>query len=166
MYWNVWHRLHRLWRDFWTIGKLLKFNQPMLWGYGLDFSRRTNSYSLSSRFVEQEHYLVWVPICKIPIRLEQDANSGKLLCRVEGLMSCSVPTTHKLSCGFWRIFRVMNIYVEAFRHGADIHTSTAMRVLLRKARGCDAKMIAVMLKLSTWVVYGISDFGLASNLRD
>ncbi|GBG96782.1 DNA polymerase I [Lactococcus termiticola] len=55
--------------------------------------------------------------------------------------------------------------IEAFRHGADIHTSTAMRVFdIANAEDVTANDRRNAKAVNFGVVYGISDFGLANNL--
>lgn len=55
--------------------------------------------------------------------------------------------------------------IEAFRHGADIHTSTAMRVFgIEKPEDVTPNDRRNAKAVNFGVVYGISDFGLANNL--
>ncbi|MDM7659450.1 DNA polymerase I [Lactococcus lactis] len=55
--------------------------------------------------------------------------------------------------------------IDAFKHGADIHTSTAMRVFgIEKAEDVTANDRRNAKAVNFGVVYGISDFGLARNL--
>ncbi|MBP2622065.1 DNA polymerase I [Streptococcus panodentis] len=55
--------------------------------------------------------------------------------------------------------------IDAFRHGADIHTSTAMRVFgIEKPEDVTANDRRNAKAVNFGVVYGISDFGLANNL--
>lgn len=55
--------------------------------------------------------------------------------------------------------------IEAFKHGADIHTSTAMRVFgIEKPEDVTANDRRKAKAVNFGVVYGISDFGLARNL--
>ncbi|BAW17848.1 DNA polymerase I [Streptococcus intermedius] len=55
--------------------------------------------------------------------------------------------------------------IEAFRHGADIHTATAMRVFgIEKAEDVTPNDRRNAKAVNFGVVYGISDFGLANNL--
>ena len=55
--------------------------------------------------------------------------------------------------------------IEAFRHGADIHTSTAMRVFgIEKPEDVTPNDRRNAKAVNSGVVYGISDFGLANNL--
>lgn len=55
--------------------------------------------------------------------------------------------------------------IEAFRHGADIHTSTAMRVFgIGKPEDVTPNDRRNAKAVNFGVVYGISDFGLANNL--
>lgn len=55
--------------------------------------------------------------------------------------------------------------IEAFRHGADIHTSTAMRVFgIEKPEDVTQNDRRNAKAVNFGVVYGISDFGLANNL--
>ncbi|KXT78340.1 DNA polymerase I [Streptococcus sp. DD13] len=55
--------------------------------------------------------------------------------------------------------------IEAFKHGADIHTSTAMRVFgIEKPEDVTANDRRNAKAVNFGVVYGISDFGLSNNL--
>lgn len=55
--------------------------------------------------------------------------------------------------------------IEAFRHGADIHTSTAMRVFnIERPEDVTPNDRRNAKAVNFGVVYGISDFGLANNL--
>ncbi|HEL9645129.1 TPA: DNA polymerase I [Streptococcus suis] len=55
--------------------------------------------------------------------------------------------------------------IEAFQHGDDIHTSTAMRVFgIEKAEDVTANDRRNAKAVNFGVVYGISDFGLSNNL--
>ncbi|MDG4514111.1 DNA polymerase I [Streptococcus suis] len=55
--------------------------------------------------------------------------------------------------------------IEAFQQGADIHTSTAMRVFgIEKAEDVTANDRRNAKAVNFGVVYGISDFGLSNNL--
>ncbi|HFU4449084.1 TPA: DNA polymerase I [Streptococcus suis] len=55
--------------------------------------------------------------------------------------------------------------IEAFQQGADIHTSTAMRVLgIEKSEDVTANDRRNAKAVNFGVVYGISDFGLSNNL--
>lgn len=55
--------------------------------------------------------------------------------------------------------------IEAFKHGADIHTSTAMRVFgIDKPEEVTSNDRRNAKAVNFGVVYGISDFGLANNL--
>ena len=55
--------------------------------------------------------------------------------------------------------------IDAFKHGADIHTSTSMRVFgIEKAEDVTANDRRNAKAVNFGVVYGISDFGLARNL--
>ena len=55
--------------------------------------------------------------------------------------------------------------IDAFKHGTDIHTSTAMRVFgIEKAEDVTANDRRNAKAVNFGVVYGISDFGLARNL--
>lgn len=55
--------------------------------------------------------------------------------------------------------------IEAFQQGADIHTSTAMRVFgIEKAEGVTPNDRRNAKAVNFGVVYGISDFGLSNNL--
>ncbi|HFU4202884.1 TPA: DNA polymerase I [Streptococcus suis] len=55
--------------------------------------------------------------------------------------------------------------IEAFQNGADIHTSTAMRVFgIEKAEDVTANDRRNAKAVNFGVVYGISDFGLSNNL--
>lgn len=55
--------------------------------------------------------------------------------------------------------------IDAFKHGADIHTSTAMRVFgIEKAEDVTANDRRNAKAVNFGLVYGISDFGLARNL--
>ncbi|WP_049517064.1 DNA polymerase I [Streptococcus anginosus] len=55
--------------------------------------------------------------------------------------------------------------IEAFRHGADIHTSTAMRVFnIERPEDVTPNDRRNAKTVNFGVVYGISDFGLANNL--
>ena len=55
--------------------------------------------------------------------------------------------------------------IDAFKHGADIHTSTAMRVFgIEKPEDVTANDRRNAKAVNFGVVYGISDFGLSNNL--
>ncbi|GGE32856.1 DNA polymerase I [Streptococcus himalayensis] len=55
--------------------------------------------------------------------------------------------------------------IDAFNHGADIHTSTAMRVFgIEKAEDVTSNDRRNAKAVNFGVVYGISDFGLSNNL--
>ncbi|GFH40371.1 DNA polymerase I [Pseudolactococcus insecticola] len=55
--------------------------------------------------------------------------------------------------------------IDAFNHGADIHTATAMRVFgIEKAEDVTANDRRNAKAVNFGVVYGISDFGLSNNL--
>lgn len=55
--------------------------------------------------------------------------------------------------------------IDAFNHGADIHTSTAMRVFgIERAEDVTANDRRNAKAVNFGVVYGISDFGLSNNL--
>ena len=54
-----------------------------------------------------------------------------------------------------------------FKHGADIHTSTAMRVFnIEKPEDVTPNDRRNAKAVNFGVVYGISDFGLSNNFRD
>ena len=55
--------------------------------------------------------------------------------------------------------------IDAFKHGADIHTSTAMRVsILKRPEDVTPNDRRNAKAVNFGVVYGISDFGLSNNL--
>ncbi|WP_066916337.1 DNA polymerase I [Streptococcus sp. DD12] len=55
--------------------------------------------------------------------------------------------------------------IDAFKHGADIHTATAMRVFgIDKAEDVTANDRRNAKAVNFGIVYGISDFGLSNNL--
>jgi len=55
--------------------------------------------------------------------------------------------------------------IDAFKHGADIHTSTAMRVFnIAKPEDVTPNDRRNAKAVNFGVVYGISDFGLSNNL--
>ena len=59
----------------------------------------------------------------------------------------------------------MSILIDAFKHGADIHTSTAMRVFnIEKPEDVTPNDRRNAKAVNFGVVYGISDFGLSNNL--
>ncbi|HFI0594650.1 TPA: DNA polymerase I [Streptococcus suis] len=101
----------------------------------------------------------------IPVRLEQ----GRLI------RKAFVPSLEKsvlLASDYSQIeLRVLahisqdQHLIEAFQQGADIHTSTAMRVFgIEKAEDVTANDRRNAKAVNFGVVYGISDFGLSNNL--
>ncbi|MGT2833710.1 DNA polymerase I [Streptococcus halotolerans] len=101
----------------------------------------------------------------IPIRLEQ----GRLI------RKAFTPSTDKavlLSSDYSQIeLRVLahisgdEHLIDAFKHGADIHTSTAMRVFgIEKPEDVTSNDRRNAKAVNFGIVYGISDFGLANNL--
>ncbi len=101
----------------------------------------------------------------IPIRLEQ----GRLI------RKAFTPSTDKavlLSSDYSQIeLRVLahisgdEHLIDAFKHGADIHTSTAMRVFgIEKPEDVTSNDRRNAKAVNFGIVYGISDFGLSNNL--
>ncbi len=80
-------------------------------------------------------------------------------------MYFSVRIIPRLSCGCWLIFAGDEHLIAAFKEGADIHTSTAMRVFgIERPEDVTPNDRRNAKAVNFGVVYGISDFGLANNL--
>ncbi|MEQ9810377.1 DNA polymerase I [Streptococcus jiangjianxini] len=101
----------------------------------------------------------------IPIRLEQ----GRLIRKA---FTPSTDNAVLLSSDYSQIeLRVLahisgdEHLIDAFKHGADIHTSTAMRVFgIEKPEDVTSNDRRNAKAVNFGIVYGISDFGLANNL--
>ncbi|MEQ9764588.1 DNA polymerase I [Streptococcus sp. ZJ151] len=101
----------------------------------------------------------------IPIRLEQ----GRLIRKA---FTPSTDNAVLLSSDYSQIeLRVLahisgdEHLIDAFKHGADIHTSTAMRVFgIDKPEDVTSNDRRNAKAVNFGIVYGISDFGLANNL--
>ena len=80
-------------------------------------------------------------------------------------MSFLAPTIHRLSCAFLAHISKDEHLIKAFQEGADIHTSTAMRVFeIERPEDVTPNDRRNAKAVNFGVVYGISDFGLANNL--
>ncbi len=101
----------------------------------------------------------------IPIRLEQ----GRLIRKA---FTASNDNAVLLSSDYSQIeLRVLahisgdEHLIDAFKHGADIHTSTAMRVFgIEKPEDVTSNDRRNAKAVNFGIVYGISDFGLSNNL--
>ncbi|MFV8212080.1 DNA polymerase I [Streptococcus pluranimalium] len=101
----------------------------------------------------------------IPIRLEQ----GRLIRKA---FTASSDNAVLLSSDYSQIeLRVLahisgdEHLIDAFKHGADIHTSTAMRVFgIEKPEDVTSNDRRNAKAVNFGIVYGISDFGLSNNL--
>ena len=107
-----------------------------------------------------------VQTCKISLCVwSKGVSFVRLLCLNGRIVYCLVRTTHRLNCAFWRIFLRMEHLIKAFQEGADIHTSTAMRVFgIERPEDVTANDRRNAKAVNFGVVYGISDFGLSNNL--
>ncbi|MGV3051112.1 DNA polymerase I [Streptococcus hyovaginalis] len=101
----------------------------------------------------------------IPIRLEQ----GRLIRKA---FTASNDNAVLLSSDYSQIELRVLAYIsgdehliDAFKHGADIHTSTAMRVFgIEKPEDVTSNDRRNAKAVNFGIVYGISDFGLSNNL--
>jgi len=101
----------------------------------------------------------------IPIRIEE----GR---RIRKAFVPSEPGWYILSADYSQIELRVLAHIsgderlkEAFRSGMDIHTKTAMDVFGVPAELVDANMRRQAKAVNFGIVYGISDFGLATNLK-